>query len=1230
MADHPFEQLNDQRFQQFCQALLVEAFPGMQCLPVAQPDGGRDGLQRIKRGESIVFQVKFARNPANLDNPEKWAREVIAGELPKIKRLAARGAKEYKLITNLSATAHLDRGSLDRVQRAMDRLLPIPAQCWWRDDLNRRLENAFDLKLSYPELFTGSDFIRLLVERGRRDSEALRRRHAISAYLADQYEREREVRFKQAELSNELLGVFIDVPAAPQVSETLAWDSPATRLAETISMLSPNRTQSHRFDELRNPLSAAAAGAGSLLLDPAFQEAAPCVIIEGAPGQGKSTMLQYVCQVHRLRLLDKSLTEVDPNHAASPVRLPLKVDLRDLAQWLTNPKRLIGEDVPQHLRSLEGFLASQITGASGGVEFDVADLHAAIADSKVLLALDGLDEVVDISDRSNVIAAIVEGVQRLQPEAVSLQVVVTSRPASFVGAGSLPDNLFQHLRLQSIGRELIDTYAEKWMCARNLDNREKQDLKEILDAKLKQAHIRDLAHNPMQLAILLNLIHRRGRALPDQRTELYSSYMEIFLDREADKSASVRDHRQLLMTLHGHIAWLLHCQAEGSARGGRFSTGQIEEVVEQFLLAKGHPPDLFENLFGGVFDRVGALVSRIQDTYEFEVQPLREFFAARYLYQTAPHSAAGKRRAGTRPERFDAIARHPYWLNVTRFYAGSYDIGELSSLADRLSLLRRDQVLGGTSHPRIVSGQLLADWTFQQELAVQDRVVAPLVRDLKTRGTISEQHDLYQAQSSSIGIPSDCGGEKLAAEALKLLRKERRWDRRSALASAAIAQLPDPEDRKERWLEILGSVKGQEKDRWIRSSYSLRLTNSLRPADLQNVTLHSTTIQAILYAEQFEFFDDNEDLAKKAAEAILEAPKEGEVAVNGQGHPLPALAEALRIDTVVNRTRSRDLISQAVAETESSSRPGYSAVYGLLSYVSTLLDGESLQGRSELRPWNVFVEEGRRLFGDRKGLTDLAIVAAGVADRRDRGRGHDDLFDSLSPLCRRARHARLRSGDERWWAETLERAGDTEDKILALALCWTWASEGTLQNNLSALRTIQGELDDADTDRLLDVISRARSFSRVSAERLKGDLWFSDDDGPTLLACLEGRLKKGAARQAVKKFDLFSRPVTCHSVLDRLWSHEADLLDAEPDRWSQVIEMIGARYKSNFWTPGFAFGFDAGQEAKLPFDVARAIVKKAGALPVRLVASAEATCMSSAQAQLKSVGEIAARDRWFK
>ena len=179
----------------------------------------------------------------------------------------------------------------------------------------------------------------------------------------------------------------------------------------------------------------------------------------------------------------------------------------------------------------------------------------------------------------------------------------------------------------------------------------------------------------MQLAILLSLIHTRGGSLPDKRTALYDSYVDLFFSREAEKSSVVRDHRDLLIDIHRYLAWVLHAEAQTKKTAGSASAEKLRRLVEAYLMEEGHDVSLAQRLFTGMVERVVALVSRVEGTYEFEVQPLREYFAARHLYDTAPYSPPGRERRGTLPDRFDALARDLFWQNVTRFYAGCLQQG---------------------------------------------------------------------------------------------------------------------------------------------------------------------------------------------------------------------------------------------------------------------------------------------------------------------------------------------------------------------------------------------------------------------------------------------------------------------------------------------------------------------------------------------------------------------------
>lgn len=646
--DHPLENLGPERFQQLSQALLAKEFPGTNFLPVGQPDGGRDAmryaLDEVKSSYD-VYQVKYSRRPLSSEDARTWISDAVDGEIEKIKRLIVRGAKRYYLITNVPGTAHLGSGSIDKLHDALSTKLGIYTCRWWRDDINRRLDASWDVKLRYPEVLSGQDFLRLLLQTAAGE-EHERRLTAIRAFLCDQYTDDVDVKFKQVELHNKLLDLFVHLPFKLTVPSNYVTGARFQQIATTT----PFRGRIHAINKdefalLSDTDEEIQAGTATLLLSD-FGSELKQVVVEGAPGQGKSTLAQYICQVHRIRLLDKKsdmerLPSYD-RHAA--VKLPFKIDLRDLGSWLSgdDPFATTSAQKIQEPRSLETFLVHLIRHHSGGVEFDVHDLLAIFRFRPVLLVLDGLDEVADIRHRGDVVSAVSKAIPRIRENCPHLQIVITSRPAAFANSPGFETEQFPSLHLGSVKRAQIRLYAKRWMDVRNLPRKEKIEFESILEEKLDKPHLRDLARNPMQLTILLSLIHRLGAALPDKRTSLYDAYVDLFFSRESAKNSVVRQHIDLLKDIHRYLGWKLHSSTEiGRTRaGGRVSAEELKSILQAYLTREKHPTDVIDEVFGAMLERVVMIVSRVQGTYEFEVQPLREYFAARYLYDTASYFTA--------------------------------------------------------------------------------------------------------------------------------------------------------------------------------------------------------------------------------------------------------------------------------------------------------------------------------------------------------------------------------------------------------------------------------------------------------------------------------------------------------------------------------------------------------------------------------------------------------------
>jgi hypothetical protein len=1162
------------------------------------------------------------KRPDFLKDATNWMKEILDGEQEKIERLVQRGAKHYRLVTNVPGTSHLDTGSIDKVNQVMAALLPIPGTCLWRDDLDRRLERHWTLKWAYPELMTGMDLIRALVE-GRLSEAGERRARALRTFLADQHHKDREVRFKQADLRNDLLDMFIDVPAVVQHKRN---ERPGPLDSRVQSLA---RERPVEYDELspRPP----GYGAGSLLLDEWVQRNALKLVVEGAPGQGKSTMLQYVCQVHRMRLLASSddLPRVPEEHRQGGVRVPFRIDLRDLAQWLggTDPFSADASAPSATERSLEGFVAALVRSASGGAQFDVSDVHAIAEVSPLLLALDGLDEVVDVGDRDQIVEEITRAVNRLNSVAASLQVVVTSRPASFTTSGSFAAP-FQYLSLTSITQHLIEIYRDRWFRVRELEDHERVEMSTTLTEKLAQPHFRDLCRNPMQLAIVLSLLHKKGPALPEQRTDLYRSYMEYFLDREAAKSRAVRDHRDLLLLLHGHIACLLHIDAEQSSRhAGRIRADKLVKTAEEFVESRGYPRDLFSDLFGGVFDRFGALVSRAQDTFEFEVQPLREYFAGYYLYETAPYSPTGREQRGTTPERLDVMLRSRFWLNVVRFYAGFYSVGELESLAGRLEALSNDRAFSATALPRTVTAQLLADWTLVQDPRAQARAVKVLLQGLGTRhaGSGEEQERLHFRDRPFVLPRKSGGGEFVKALLDAAAESTTRGLRLSAIARTLTANAPLSE-LADQWLARMPPDDKSAESHWWEVGSRLGVFRAIERQDLAKLLVRGaetlSRVAHVACAGVFWPVDESTEYAKYVIDDILSGRHLSDE--SERYHPLTGLAKIARLDEVALAEETGYFYLERAWIAPAGDWPDqYAPVERLVALYDDCRRHECGWTR-ELAPWVEVVDLGRTVFGEQDAFDRLALVSSAVQDGSERGGGHGELCDDSVSLVRRARYARYRRNVGGWWRDQLEGSAGRSRRI-AVTLALAWASGAVITSLRSTLTESVEAMSMGEFGQLCSDMERMAIIQRARGRRLSTIK--VNTDSPRLYTALETRRTERDRVELYEhaRFEVVQDDAAVVRLM--LW-HELKRIGAASGSsdWSRTLALLRQAVKIGEHAVPY---LQAGRAMHMPATVAKKIVGSAQEYPLTAVEAAEDRLGQLALRSEVKVGTIATRDGWL-
>ncbi|WP_143707925.1 NACHT domain-containing protein [Gordonia terrae] len=1062
----------------------------MQHFPVGQPDGGRDALDRETQ---TVIQIKHMRTDSGQDTAA-WLIEALNGELPKIRRLIDRGVQRYVMVTNARGSAHLGVGQIDRVQEWLAANVDVPATCLWRDDLDRRLDSAsMGLKLKYCELLRLQDGLDLILGRLLAPATKDRQMPILRAFVSAQHRDEKTLKFKQVNLSNDLLKLFIDVPVG--LSESVFAHGPdgeirhselAKYLISTY-FLANSDGGNGRISVRRRTSDGSIGGpigAAEFLMGPVAQEELRFVVIEGGPGQGKSTLAQYMCQVNRARFLGLAdeMQRVDTRYRNTAFRLPIKVDLRDLAQFVAGKNPFPQAAEYAGARTVDAFLGYLISYKSGGAAFGADEVRELFGSMPVLVFLDGLDEVADLDTRSELVDQIGESIARWNANNNDIQVVITSRPSIFGESPNMEGVGCHRLILQDIDRPLVLSFAKRWSTASNLSEMESGEVQSILTEKLRHSHIRELTRNPMQLTILLSLIHQIGHSLPDQRTDLYSRYIDLFLAREAEKSAAVRRHRDILLDFVQYLAWRLQSQAESTSSSGRISEVDLKALARNYLFDTGNPVDIADDLFGLGLERVFVLVERVEGLFEFEVQSLREFFCARYLYSTAPvgtyHSDV---LSGDRARRFEALVVNPFWLNVCRFYAGLYQKGEVASLVYSIKEILSVDEYARSLHTRRVGFALLSDWVFSKTKFIQTDLINAIFDGLNVVEFL--RGDSFRAVPPS--LDASCGRDVLQQLILDRIL-------------AAVGKFPDQIDGLSTMLshnggqelysamrERLEGERGARRTQLLSAMFRSGAAASITAEELWALVIadqpmrHELLKRCRIAVDSLpSVFPRSPELVDSTLEAVLwRTLPEGEA-----NFTLFSSFASVMMDLSPDSFIFTPIFG-IEAHPDANQSGMYERVSSFMEELKDIISGKSLRDvhfGMGFTPsmWVDIVEAADRRFGQSWATCVLALRGAALSvEPVDASVG---LFDQSHPLVKRVRRARLRRGKAIWWRRQLGEAHTELDRMMWCGLVLLWASADNLSELLSDLGSVVDELSD---DRYWALYNGVVSVASVTAPR---------------------------------------------------------------------------------------------------------------------------------------------------
>ncbi|GLX67468.1 NACHT domain-containing protein [Paenibacillus glycanilyticus] len=594
-----------------------------------------------------IFQSKF-HNVIQIG--QKEARRLLYSELEdelhKITDIYHHQCDNYILITNVSLSPVYQKGLKDRIDTNL-----IPKfnhkvkniHVWGAEEVCAFLDSFPGIRQSYSHLLVSGDVIaRLLgfVSKTENEIDELVRLYSQYCYLQESAAALDDAGDTE-DTKVPLQKVFIDVDVIPAKlsQEELSLDSIPRWLKQSVN------------DENR-------VSALSYIVDDSVKR----VVFVGGPGQGKSTLGQYMSQIYRARLLGKmNEFSEDTNLLEQCIpRIPFRIILKDLAHWF---------NLNTQNSNLFEYMATEMT-IGVGKKVTCENVHEILRNNAVLLILDGLDEVPEKTVRHKVMVAITTFIQQVQTVYnCDLKIISSTRPQGY--SEEFDPKHFLHLKLDKLSVDKARIYAQKWVENRetNIMYKRSQKILDVLNICLEDKIVSDLTKTPLQVTILLVII-RAGSTPPKQREELYQKYMDTIYTREQNKSPHLLPtDKNLIYGLHKYIAYLLHSKMTENNSNALMDLKDFRSSVYDYLV-HNNPYINEEELIDKVKqimiesnDRLVLIESPQAGKIGYSLTVMREFFTACHLVDTAKDS-------NERILRFKATARTSHWRNVALFFAG--------------------------------------------------------------------------------------------------------------------------------------------------------------------------------------------------------------------------------------------------------------------------------------------------------------------------------------------------------------------------------------------------------------------------------------------------------------------------------------------------------------------------------------------------------------------------------
>ncbi|MEV7220333.1 hypothetical protein AB0N98_10685 [Streptomyces sp. NPDC093681] len=756
--------LGPREFENLTQAIAIAELGPDVAVYGAGSDGGREATQNESNEcePYVLVQAKHKETPGSAQSEATWLVKELRKEFKDWRESEKRKHKpdQFILATNVTLSATPRTGGIDRVTKALKEeceSLGISRWVVWHSDtFNRFLEKNPGIRTSYAAWILPGDILSFIyTDITRKDSNVAR---AIRSYTSNELLEDRYANLDQAGSADDrtvpLADVFFDVPIG--MGQDRYVQPSGARCLETLIAACNNRYR---------PTDQSQSQEGA----PAFNR----FVLVGGPGQGKSTVSQFLCQLYRAQLVKDTPSMRNSEVKAAVTQINEQATREELIpkarRWPINIPltRLADELAQEKCHSLLDYVAQRVSEASG-TYVAVDDMKDWLEKFPWLIVLDGLDEVPGSSNRSQVLTKI--SAFQLEADELDADVVVvaTTRPQGYTEEFS-PKN-YVHYYLTALDTTSALAFGKKLADARHGSSSDR--VKRLMVRLTRAAGEPSTAHlmtTPLQVTIMAVLLDRVGKA-PKDRFTLFADYYRVIFERELEKEGAasnlLRDHKIDIDSIHADVGLLLQTRSERSGEtDSRITVRELDTIIADRLVSEGHAGEELHNLTAAISraatHRLVFLVPSRDDEVSFEIRSLQEFWAADALMNCNEEEIG---------HRLRMMAMSSHWRNVLLFALGNIFATRRNNLRDSVvalvSELNAPSEEFGIMPRRTLTGSRLAVEILSDGMVRAPRYESVLVEEsLKLLALPYSEHILLLADCISER------GTEIARDHITLLKK---------------------------------------------------------------------------------------------------------------------------------------------------------------------------------------------------------------------------------------------------------------------------------------------------------------------------------------------------------------------------------------------------------------------------------------------------------------------------